>query len=133
MHITISKPFMKLCIAALCAAGVTGCGVGGSGGGAALEGTYLPQFPPGTMRFERSMTDTHWEFTAEGGATTHSTAAGARRWTYTTGGGKVQLTGIPGEHTAGERRQLTFGDNGCIWDGSGKSSVDVLFCPAADN
>jgi hypothetical protein len=92
-----------------------------------LAGAYLPRFPPGTMRFEVSLTDRRWEFSPDGAVTTFS-SGGPRPWTYEVDGRRILLAGS-GASTQGERRVFTIADDDCIWDGTGNRSADVLFCP----
>ncbi len=110
---------------ALCAF-IAGCGGSGESG-QSLSGAYSPQFPPGASRFDRMGADLGWEFSADGTVVTRSQHRTVR-WSYKTRGKEIRLTGID-EHNRGERRTFTRTDNNCIWDGHGKSSVDVKFCP----
>jgi len=109
--------------------GISACGDGD--GGEPLEGTYYPQHPPGATRFDRSMSDTRWEFYPGNLVTTYPSQGMPRPWKYEIRGNEIRMTGS-GPNTQGERRRFTFAENGCIWDGSGRSSVDTLFCKPAE-
>jgi len=116
-------------IAALAAFGAAGllaaCG-GSGGGGGTLEGVYYPQFGPGANRLDMALTDQSWAFSADGTVVTTS-ESGARPWTYKVKGKKVHLAGAS-DRNAGEKRVLTIGDDGCIWDGSGNLAGKIAFC-----
>lgn len=101
---------------------LSGCG----GEAATLDGTYYPQFAPDANRLDRALTDHSWTFSADGTVVTNS-ESGARQWTYKVSGQKVHLSGAS-DRNAGERRVLTIGDDGCIWDGSGNLAGKISFC-----
>ncbi|MCR9080119.1 MAG: hypothetical protein NXH78_13565 [Hyphomonadaceae bacterium] len=114
---------------ALAALGTTillsACG-GGGGGGSTLDGVYYPQFGPDANRLDRALTDQSWSFSADGSVVTTS-EGGDRQWTYKVKGKKVHLSGAS-ERNSGQKRVLTIGDNGCIWDGSGNLAGKIAFC-----
>ncbi|MCR9225628.1 MAG: hypothetical protein NXH70_16285 [Hyphomonas sp.] len=120
------KCHRKLSVA-LTALGLTGLlAACGGGGGEALEGAYYPQFGPGANRLGMALTDQSWTFSADGTVVTTS-ESGARPWTYKVRGKKVELSGAS-DRNAGEKRVLTIGDNGCIWDGPANRSDKIAFC-----
>ena len=105
---------------------LSACGAGG-GGGETLSGTYLPQFEAGANRLDMALTDQSWTFADDGTVITQS-AGGARQWTYKVSGKQVRLSGAS-DRNSGERRTLTKGDDGCLWDGSGNLAGKMEFCP----
>lgn len=113
-------------IAALAALGAAGLLAACGGGGGTLEGVYYPQFGPGANRLDMALTDQSWAFSADGTVVTTS-ESGARPWTYKVKGKKVHLAGAS-DRNAGEKRVLTIGDDGCIWDGSGNLAGKIAFC-----
>lgn len=117
---------IKMAVAALGATILLSACGGGGGGGSTLDGVYYPQFGPDANRMDRALTDQSWSFSADGSVVTTS-EAGNRQWTYSVKGNKVHLSGAS-DRNSGQKRVLTIGDNGCIWDGSGNLAGKIAFC-----
>ena len=103
----------------------------GSPESTSLTGTYLPNFAnvsPSDIRLARASADRSWVFSPDGTVVTTS-QRGALKWRYEVRGKEIRLRGADSRNQ-GESRRFTFADKGCIWDGSGRSSVDTRFCPA---
>lgn len=96
-----------------------------------IEGVYMPRLNdvhPSERRLAAAAADKKWEFSGDGTVVTYS-QRGAVKWAYEVHGDEIRLVGAD-RHNSGERRRFTFtGEGGCIWDGSGRSSVDMRFCP----
>lgn len=99
--------------------------------GKVLAGTYLPQLgdvDAGSRRLAAAAADRRWEFSEDGTVVTYS-QRGAVKWTYEVRGNEIRLRGADSK-SSGESRRFTYTQDGrCIWDGSGRSSVDMRFCP----
>ena len=96
-----------------------------------LSGTYVPQLgdvDAGSRRLAAAAADRRWEFSDDGTVVTHS-QRGPVKWAYEVRGKEIRLRGVDGNNR-GESRRFTYTQDGrCIWDGSGRSSVDMRFCP----
>lgn len=96
-----------------------------------LAGTYLPQLgdvDAGSRNLAAAAADRRWEFSEDGTVVTHS-QRGPVKWTYEVRGNEIRLRGADSK-SSGESRRFTYTQDGrCIWDGSGRSSVDMRFCP----
>ena len=96
-----------------------------------LAGTYLPQLgdvDAGSRNLAAAAADRRWEFSEDGTVVTYS-QRGPVKWSYEVRGTEIRLRGADGK-SSGESRRFTYAQDGrCIWDGSGRSSVDMRFCP----
>lgn len=96
-----------------------------------LAGTYVPQLgdvDAGSRNLAAAAADRRWEFSEDGTVVTYS-QRGAVKWTYEVRGNEIRLRGADAK-SSGESRRFTYTQDGrCIWDGSGRSSVDMRFCP----
>lgn len=96
-----------------------------------LAGTYLPQLgdvDASSRRLAAAAADRRWEFSEDGTVVTYS-QRGPVKWTYEVRGNEIRLRGADSK-SSGESRRFTYTQDGnCIWDGSGRSSVDMRFCP----
>jgi len=123
------EQFIKACDAdgEATAAPVTGHGKAGK----KLAGTYLPQLgdvDAGSRNLAAAAADRRWEFSEDGTVLTYS-QRGAVKWTYEVRGNEIRLRGADSK-SSGESRRFTYTQDGrCIWDGSGRSSIDMRFCP----
>jgi len=99
--------------------------------GKTLAGTYLPQLgdvDAGSRGLAAAAADRRWEFSDDGTVVTYS-QRGPVKWTYVVRGNEIHLRGADSK-SSGESRRFTYTQDGnCIWDGSGRSSVDMRFCP----
>jgi hypothetical protein len=96
-----------------------------------LAGTYVPQLgdvDAGSRNLAAAAADRRWEFSEDGTVVTHS-QRGPVKWSYEVRGNEIRLRGADAK-SSGESRRFTYTQDGrCIWDGSGRSSVDMRFCP----
>lgn len=96
-----------------------------------LAGTYLPQLgdvDAGSRNLAAAAADRRWEFSEDGTVVTYS-QRGPVKWAYEVRGDEIRLRGADSK-SSGESRRFTYTQDGrCIWDGSGRSSVDMRFCP----